>query len=140
MKDGKQKPGPVLLCYSRPAMTTAAGWGAEDEKCFRGKCSWMERGQPSTASLLPEEARTLGHYTCSEFGLELFIQSSVLVSLTWSSTVWGLFPCIAYNTALPCSNQQLKGMCTASWSCEGKQHLSSSQENRAAQVPSKWSC
>lgn len=81
----------VLLCYSRPAVSTAAGWGAEDGECSRGKCSWMERAQPSTASILPEEARALGLYTCSEFDLQLFIQSSVLMSLTRSSPRWEFF-------------------------------------------------
>lgn len=90
-KDGTQKSGPVLLYCSRSAVTTAAGWGAEDGECFTGKCSWMERDQLSTASILPGEARALGHYTCSDFDLELIysIISSYVLSFM------GFFPHIA---------------------------------------------
>lgn len=51
--------------------------------------------------ILPEEARALGHFTCFEFNLDLFIQSPVLTALTWSSPAWRFFPHVAYSTGLP---------------------------------------
>lgn len=97
-KDGRKKSGPVLLSCSRPAASTVTGQGAKYVECFRGKCSCMERSHPSAASVPLEEARALfGHHTWFEFYLDLFIQSPVLLALTWC------FPACFFFLTLPAS-------------------------------------
>lgn len=54
---------------------------------------FMDGERPTLYSFNPDwGGKKLGHYTCSAFDLELFIPSSVLMSLTRSCPSWVFFP------------------------------------------------